>query len=597
MSPPSDHQTFDEVLAAATATTTANANAATAANPGTGQPAKRFLVPGIDAFLGHGYDVFGEFASPNSVKARIYDLPNETTVEQPTIDQSFPLSPEQLSHTFIEPPKEVTLTYARPEKVGYRGVFQASIDVNEIDTSNRDTNSWGIGARLEGGYGGFTGEIKGRFDTKSTKLATTKCLQATFQTIYWKLDVADYTFESPPPIVADVKQDFAKRSIEDLMAKYGTHCLEDIGIGTKIVHSYTIDTSKFSKEIDVTAALKAKYEAASFHAGVEVEGEYHDAAWRDRSAVSIKIFTYGTSDTQLAEITDLSQGLGQHPLAVLRQGWHNPTLIKFYDSSLKPLWKVEGLMTPEKAQAFEAGFTAKAAAAQAEIGYLFQGLQPVYLLSRSTGDRKKYRLERKPHYRSGDKDWAIENDGKPWLYLSAKPRPGMAQLLELVLNDDTDTVRYETEVWGNVLARLPIEGYAWSRSGRTLGYVYENRGPDGPPIPADACPVYAFYDKDGQASRGIFYSFLRELVWDSGQWKPLEEGRIIDIEFRRAAQARLDREWDSHDWFYKAFHEKPQLGEFHGGFAGDATGDPAAAWLFTFGIPHWYALNSGSTPA
>lgn len=121
-------------------------------------------------------------------------------------------------------------------------------------------------------------------------------------------------------------QDFATRPVDQLMEKYGTHCLEEVGIGTKIVHSYTIDTSKFSRSMDMTAAIKAKYKSGSFNAGMNVDSEYHDAAWSDRSAVSAKIFTYGTSDNQLAEITDLSQGLNEHPAARLAQSHADPVL-------------------------------------------------------------------------------------------------------------------------------------------------------------------------------------------------------------------------------------------------------------------------------
>lgn len=572
-------------LLASTAATT-QANAATVSNltpPAT--PSQRFLVPGLESFLGHGYDFFGEYASPNSVKARIYALGGEPRVDQPTVDQSNPLSPEQIAHAFIEAPKELRLIYSRPEKVGYTDVFQSSIEVNEIDYSDRNANNWGIGGTLEGGYGGFTGEIRGRFDTKTTKLATTKCLQATFETTYWKLDLNNYTFEAPAPILPDVKQDFAKRTVDELMEKYGTHCLEEIGIGTKIVHSYTIDTSKFSKAIDVTAALKAKYESGTFHAGLDMEGIYHDAAWNDHNAVKVKIFTYGTSDSQLAEITDLSQGLGQHPLAALRQGWHNPTLIRFYRSSLHPLWKIEGLMDPGKAAAFRTRFEERAGAAQAELVNLFQGLQPVYLLSKSEPDgKRKYRLEKLPHHG----DWKVENDGNVWLYLCAEQRPDLMPLYELALNDDPETVRYETDVWFNLLTTgKEIEGYRWSKTGRTLGYVYENRQPD-QPTPTGAVPVYAYYDRDGLTSRGMFYSFLKELVWDKGQWRAANEALVINRELNREIRAKVDAEWDSHDGWYKAFHVKPGYPEIEIAPQGNT---PDAGFIFTVGIPHWFALK------
>jgi hypothetical protein len=374
------------------------------------------------------------------------------------------------------------------------------------------------------------------------------------------------------------------------MAKYGTHSLEEIGIGTKIVHSYTIDTSKFSRSIDVTAALKAKYEGAKFQAGMSIDAEYHDAPWNDRSAVSIKIFTYGTSDNQLAEITDLSKGLGEHPLAVLRQGWHNPTLIKFYPSSLKPLWKVQGLMTREKAAEFERRFTDRARSAQGSIAMLFEGLQPLYLLSTEAGASKKYRLERTVHYKGDKGDWTLENDGKPWLYTSAEAKPGMAPLRELALNDDPATVRYETDAWIELIQQhASRDGYRWSVTGRVPGYVYENTG-TATQVPKNAEAVYAFYDKNLVAASGVFYSHLKELVWDKGHWKAASEASLSDQEVFRLAKARIDAEWKSQSWFYKLFHDKPTVSLALSGYQ---AGDSSSLLYLSFGIPHWYALSAG----
>jgi hypothetical protein len=600
--PPSDDDLARQAAELAAST---QANAAAAANVTQPQPQTRYLVPGIDSFLGHGYDFFGEHASPNSVKGRIYALTSEPRIDQPTVDQSIPLTAEQISRAFIAPPTELRLIYSRPEKVGYTHTFQSSIEVNEFDYTHKSDTSWGVGGTLEGGYGGFSGEIKGRFDTQTTKLATAKCLQAVFETIYWKLDLNNYTYESPAPILPEVKQDFAKRTVDELMAKYGTHCLEEIGIGTKIVHSYTIDTSKFSTKIDVTAALKAKYQSGSFHAGLNVEGEYHDAAWDDHSAVKVKIYTYGTSDNQLEEITDLSKGLGQHPMNVLKQGWHNPTLIKFYPSSLTPLWKVEGLMTPDKAQAFEARFKERAMAAQGELANLFQGLQPVYLLSKSEGDKKRYRLEKVPRY-TVQPGWTVENDGNVWLHLCAedvakKKRPDLVPLYELALNNNPGVVRYETDFWFRLLSghdalykAFEIDGARWSKTGKILGYVYEYNRPE-QPTPDGGVPVYAFYDRDGLTSRGVFYSFLRELVWDNGQWRAGYEMQIVEREINQEVRDKIDREWDSHDGAYKFFHVKPGYPDIHIGAQGRAEGDPepppGSFFVWTIGIPHWFALR------
>lgn len=42
-------------------------------------------------------------------------------------------------------------------------------------------------------------------------------------------------------------------------------------------------------------------------------------------------------------------------------------------------------------------------------------------------------------------------------------------------------------------------------------------------------------------------------------------------EHRRAAQEAMDRDWDSHDWWYKLWNAKPKSYPASGGFAVDAS--------------------------
>jgi hypothetical protein len=589
---PADADDFDSLLNHAAETTTSNAAAAEgAATPASGGGKPRYLVPGIDAFLGHGYDVFGEYASPNSVKARIYDLPSEPRVEQATLDKSLALDSEQQSHTFVTPPHELKLIYARPERVGYSDVFEAKTSIREIDTSDKNENNWGVGATLSGSYGGFSGEISSRFDKASAKLATTKCLQAIFEMVYWKLDLNNYTYGNPPPISDDVKRDFAEQPTARLIDKYGTHVLAEIGIGTRIVHSYTIDTSKLSKSFDIKASVKAHYGEEGASVGGSTDSDYHNADWNDRSAVSINITGAGVSDAQLDEITDLTKEQGEHPLAVLKQGWHNPTLVRFYPSSLNPIWEIDGLMTAEKAEAFKAAFIERAKTARSSIGALFKGLRPLYLFSQMADGRHVYRFSNKAHYSDPSGDWTIWNQGKPWLYTSDQPREGLAPLRELALNDNKAVVRYETDFWIEHIMPLNEDGFRWTPTGNILGYVHESKT-DEEAAPENAEPVYAYYGNDLEARFGLFYSHEREIVWDQGAWKPSREIDFWEHADYKRRQAELDAWWAKLDVFTKQFKyggQKPA--PMH------ATVGPRAGVynpMFSSGVPHWFGLSPGA---
>ena len=553
------------------------------------------LVPGIDSFLGHGYDIFGEFASAKAVKAKIYNLADEEMIKQTTVDQSMSLTPEQISHMFTQPPKELTLDYKRPKRVGYTGLFEANYDTQEIDVSQGHNSNWGIDAGVDGHFAGFTAEVKGSFDTKLTCFSSTKCIQLVAIMVYWKLDVGNYSLTNPPPIDKDVKSDFENEAVDKLMKKYGTHCLEEFGMGTKIVHSYTIDTSKFSKEINAKAEVKALYSAGSGGAGGggHINTNFNDKAWLDKSAVSVKINAYGVSDIQIGAVPDLSKGLGEHPLAVLAQGWHNPSLITLYKDSLKPLWEVKGLMSEKKGKEFKAAFDLRAKNEQSSLAGIFTSLRPLYLFSKMVDGHNRYRLKTQAYHKDATGEWTLENDGNPWFYISAECEPNMVELHELALNDDLSIVRYETNIYidnlNQVVDGLRIEGYSWRKTGQCLGYVYPPPANDSKE-PSNAHPVFMFCDKGFQPSRGIYYNKSRDLVLDNGMLVLSSDAELAlnsPFGYNRRLKDAQDW-WERQDFWYKFLNGKPTSVDPRVtiGYEGSHVVSLAESVL-----PHWFALK------
>jgi hypothetical protein len=554
-----------------------------------------FLVPGIDSFLGHGYDIFGAFASAKAVKAKIYNLANEEMTIQPTIDQSMSLTPEQISHMFVLPPTEIQLLYKRPKHVGYTGFFEADLSVQEIQFTTGHNNSWGIAAGADGHFMGFKAEVEGSFDTKIACLSSTKCIQMVAKMVYWKLDLSNYTYTNPPPIDDDVKSDFRNESVDSLINKYGTHCLEEVGIGTKIVHSYTIDTSKFSKEIDARAEVKARYDGGEGGGGGgHVSTHLNDKAWMDKSAVSVNIHAYGINDIQVGNITDLSKGLGEYPLRVLAQGWHNPTLISLFEvkDSLKPLWKIKGLMDSNKAALFESEYQRRAATEQSSLAGIFMSLKPLYLFSKKVDGHKRYRLEPQAYYKDDTDEWTLENNGKPWFYISAKPESNLVELHELALNDDLSIVRYETDAYIDTLIKVVddfrLDGYCWRKTGRRLGFVYPPPTNDTKEVP-NVHPVFMFCDKGFQPSRGVFYSKSPNLVLDNGMWA-LSSDALLALSSPYGYARRLKDVqdwWERQDDWYKFWNGKPtSVGEVGHGYSGDHI-----LTLAESSAPHWFAFS------
>jgi hypothetical protein len=554
----------------------------------------RSPVPGLESYLGRGYDVLKGYACADAVRRRIFDLEQDRWVLQQTVDKSIALDPDQISHAFSNVPPETKLLFRRPKKVGYTDLFKASTHVSDISTDTSKSTDWGIGGDISGSYMGFSADIQARFDEKLSRLATSRVVTATAEIVYWKLDLyGDYALAEQPPITSGARSDFETRNAETLLDAYGSHCVMSFGMGSRIRHHYMADISKLKQGMDLKASLKASYEGEGATGSLKIDGYLKTLMASDSTAIQVEVEAEGISDIQLAEIGK-EQGDAEHPLAILKQGWHNPTLIAMYDNSLTPLWDIEGLMSEAKADEFKAAFESRAQKHRDQIGARFAGLQPLYLFATGEGAARHFRFSTSADHLGAAGEWtfvpgrdAEGGTGKPWLLISASLKDNMVPLFEYVLDGTATAYRYETENWmAEINRRTPESVHTWKKTtSQPLGYVHEAQRGVAPP--AGVHPVYAYYDSGNDPKKGVFYSAMKDLVWDNDTWRAGDERLLFLRDMKAKAQADIDREWDSQDWIYQLFHTKPEVQAL--GFAVLSEED---GWWFSAGLPHWFAADA-----
>jgi len=481
-------------------------------------PASKHLpIPGLE-YLGAGYNVFGRYASPDDVKANIFDFTIDGTVDQQLYDESLPQVRDNVANAFIAIPTEIKLIYARPAGVQFKARFHADVEVSESGSMSDEQSALSAHAEIEGEYGLFSGELKARYSQSAERIATAKCYSVTAMSRYFDLSMANYALRPLKYIRPIVRQELNDPSITPaaIFDKYGTHYLYAVTIGTKIVYGHTFDTSKTTKSFDAGVEMQLKYgepgAKVSGGGGVDVKGSTAQAS----DAESIKFYGDGVSDEQLKAAGTADK----NPLGILVQGWHNPTLVDFPPGALKPIWE---LCDTDKRKGDLAGAFAKYKQGRASIVGGSADLVPLYLF-RSTATPHTYRLAANRNDSGGDGTWTLDGDDDtpdPALFVYADgTHPNTVPLYAYRLSPgpSADLVfRYETSRWESYLTKaaksVPAGIPWWTKvSGNPIGWVYDGLVA----APTGSQDVYAYVRHDAP---GYLYSTDSADGRDGGAWQ------------------------------------------------------------------------------
>ncbi|WP_298436389.1 MAC/perforin domain-containing protein [uncultured Jannaschia sp.] len=188
------------------------------------------VLPGTDT-IGRGYDVFGQYCEPSSIKARLFDLG--------PLDHDVPGTP-----------------FTTSELVQVQETTRGMAELLESRSLQDFSKSLSASIGLKGQTAYFEGELDAAFACKERRIATASFFQVTYNIIYRRLNLPSFT-EMRGHLRAGVAKDLdGAMTPEEVIATYGTHYLEAVTVGGRGSICIAIDRAEASKTVDLTASAR-----------------------------------------------------------------------------------------------------------------------------------------------------------------------------------------------------------------------------------------------------------------------------------------------------------------------------------------------------
>lgn len=489
---------------------------------------KHPLIPGGD-LLGRGYNVVKQaYASADPPMPNLFDFSAEGTVDQQIYDASLPQVRENVENAFTAMPPELKLMYARWPGVQFTELYEATLEFSRGESLSDQQRTLAVNVGIDGNYGLFAAEFSARYTSSDSHLSTHKFYSVTAKISYYDLSMANYSLRPVDLLRPQVRKDLndASLSADEIFDTYGTHYLSAVTIGSKIVYGHTIDTSKTTSSYDAEAELKARYGGEEAGIGVSGGTNVSGASEQAADAEEVTFYAKGISDAQV----EAAESADTKPLALLKEAWHNPTLIDVPAGGLKPIWNL--CDSADRRDELQSAFAAYAKAHGSFVG-AEANLTPLYLCNHPQHPTC-YLLSQNRTGRTVDgttwKEATGDAEAKPWLLVFDAQQPDTVPLYEYAFaGDDSGTWRrYETSRWDSWLTFV-----GWKKtSGNPVGWVYDGL------VPAPAASTADIYV---YASEGPFWLYSADSAEgrDKGCWQPATQQ--LDLELWMIWMAKSNR--------------------------------------------------------
>ena len=278
--------------------------------------------------VGYSYDITGEWASPNSVKVEIFDT-------------------------------------KRMIKDGIESVNAAQVELSDYtvtgSTISEVSNKLTVKASVEGSYGGFKGEANASFDMETSESSTYEYASTYFDVQKRRASLS----KSPQSLIFDYMTDDAYNAINGLKVKtnrgmrnlypntregfqrlisdFGTHVIEEAGLGGRLRRSLQVNTSEITSSYDVKAFAKASYDGV-VKAEASVDEHFKQSYKENAKHIRLTMSVLGGDEalaTKLgAEKTFTAENYEAWKESVTKD---NMALVNFSDHSLVPLYELVDL--------------------------------------------------------------------------------------------------------------------------------------------------------------------------------------------------------------------------------------------------------------
>lgn len=271
------------------------------------------LLPGV-SYVGHGYNVFGDYAKTEYVKSVLFKYDSYQAV---TINGK---------------------SYNVPSDIEY--IYINSADFKSVSgiNSHEYRESMSISASLSGSYGFFSLSVKNNYNEEHYK--SNYRAFCTIQNVIkrWKLTLPYTDFTKLKSMLTDAaRSDIANLPPETLFNKYGTHFVAELIIGARAdyntVVTKCVETSAIKNNFQVCAeaSFKKASGSGSYHTVTEEQLQCFESHMAQnlkvsggRSEYGSYIFQAGNYDKWIESINNME----------------NLTISDFTDNSLLPIWEL-----------------------------------------------------------------------------------------------------------------------------------------------------------------------------------------------------------------------------------------------------------------
>jgi hypothetical protein len=271
------------------------------------------LLPGV-SYMGHGYNVFGDYAKTEYVKSALFKYDNYKTVS--VNGKSYNL------------PSDIEYIYVNTAD------FKSVSGIN----SHEYREKMEINASLSGSYSFFSLSVKNNYSEEHYR--SNYRAFCTIQNVIkqWKLTLPYTDFTKLKSMLTDeAKSDIANLSPTTLFNKYGTHFLAELIIGARADYNTCVTKStetaaiKNNFQVCAEASFKKKSGSGSFNMVTEQQLQcFESNSFQNlkvsggRSEYGSYIFQTGNYDKWIESINKIE----------------NLTISDFTDNSLIPIWEL-----------------------------------------------------------------------------------------------------------------------------------------------------------------------------------------------------------------------------------------------------------------
>lgn len=251
--------------------------------------------------IGHGYDVFDNYASAEFVKPMILDL-EKLLADGKIFRKNMP------SSSYKEVSTEDARSYSK-----------------EVATS--------VG--LSGSYLFFSGSVKSNFNNSHLEESNHY-----FSTIFYTIKLYELYIDPSTNLNSYIKKDVSDfietGNAFDIFNIYGTHVLKSLVAGGRFDYSTSINKKHVKDINEFSTSVKASFNAGFASAGVMVNNSTTTVSEEFKTNSDTKIFTYGGNG-----IDGRSMGVDPNALKEWTQSvTNNPSISDFGQNALNvPIWE------------------------------------------------------------------------------------------------------------------------------------------------------------------------------------------------------------------------------------------------------------------